>query len=86
MIIKTKKGTYISDTDGMLLTDGMSYGLEYDLGEGRSKDELSEVTREEYASSVSGNPSLTCGDSSPERGAIDTFSNSFGGEGSVEVM
>lgn len=48
MIIKTKKGTYISDTDGMLLTDGMSFGIEYDLGKDRRVDELKEISREKY--------------------------------------
>ena len=48
MSIVTEKGSYISDTEGMLLTDGMSFGVEYFLGDGRSADELKEISREEY--------------------------------------
>ncbi len=52
MIITTKKGTIKSDIEGMLLTDGETYGIEYLLGEGRSKDEFHEITREEYESKI----------------------------------
>jgi hypothetical protein len=48
MIITTEKGTIKSDTEGMLLTDGETYGVEYLLGTGRSVDEFSEISREEY--------------------------------------
>lgn len=50
MIVKTEKGTIKSDTEGMLLTDGETYGIEYLLGEGRSIDEFHEISREEYES------------------------------------
>lgn len=48
MIITTKKGTIKSDVEGMLLTDGDTYGIEYLLGEGRSVDEFHEISSEEY--------------------------------------
>lgn len=48
MIITTEKGTIKSDTEGMLLTDGETYGIEYLLGENRSIDEFHEISREEY--------------------------------------
>ena len=48
MIITTEKGTIKSDTEGMLLTDGETYGVEYLLGTCRSVDEFSEISREEY--------------------------------------
>lgn len=48
MIIKTEKGTIKSDTSGMLLTDGMSYGIEYVLGADRHISEFTEISREEY--------------------------------------
>ena len=50
MIITTEKGTIKSDTEGMLLTDGETYGIEYLLGEGRNIDEFHEITEEEYQS------------------------------------
>lgn len=48
MIITTEKGTIKSDIEGILLTDGETYGVEYLLGEGRSVDEFHEISREEY--------------------------------------
>lgn len=34
--------------EGMWLTDGENYGKTMDLGEGRSADDFSEITDEEY--------------------------------------
>ena len=48
MIIKTERGTIKSDNSGMLLTDGMSYGFEYNLGADRSISEFTEISKEEY--------------------------------------
>lgn len=48
MIITTERGTIKSDIEGMLLTDGETYGVEYLLGEGRSIDEFSEISIDEY--------------------------------------
>ena len=48
MIIKTERGTIKSDTSGMLLTDGMSYGIEYILGADRNISEFTEISKEEY--------------------------------------
>ena len=48
MIIKTERGTIKSDTSGMLLTDGMSYGIEYILGSDRNISEFTEISKEEY--------------------------------------
>lgn len=48
MIIDTDKGTIKSDTEGMLLTDGQTFGYEYLLAEGRSKAEFTEISYEEY--------------------------------------
>lgn len=54
MIITTEKGTIKSDIPNVLLTDGETYGIEYDLAEGRSKDEFSEISVEEYESLIQG--------------------------------
>lgn len=48
MIITTEKGTIKSDTEGMLLTDGETYGVEYLLGEDRSVKEFYEISIDEY--------------------------------------
>lgn len=48
MIITTENGTIKSDTEGMLLTDGETYGVEYLLGEDRSVKEFYEISIDEY--------------------------------------
>lgn len=48
MIIKTERGTIKSDIKDMLLTDGMSYGIEYVLGADRHISEFTEITAQEY--------------------------------------
>lgn len=48
MIIKTERGTIKSDTSDMLLTDGMSYGIEYILGSDRNISEFTEISKEKY--------------------------------------
>ena len=50
MIITTKRGSIKSNIDGMLLTDGEAYGIEYWLGEDRNVDEFNEISREDYES------------------------------------
>ena len=52
MIITTERGTIKSDTEGMLLTDGETYGIEYLLGKGRSKEEFTEISREDYEAKI----------------------------------
>lgn len=52
MIITTKRGSIKSNIDGMLLTDGEAYGIEYWLGEDRNVDEFHEISREEYESKM----------------------------------
>lgn len=52
MIITTEKGTIKSDTDGMLLTDGETYGIECLLGSGRRVDEFYEISRADYEAKV----------------------------------
>lgn len=48
MIVTTENGTIKSDIKDMLLTDGMSYGIEYVLGADRHISEFTEISREEY--------------------------------------
>ena len=48
MIIEIERGTIKSDISGMLLTDGMSYGVEYVLGADRHISEFTEISIEEY--------------------------------------
>lgn len=48
MIVTTDNGTIISDIKDTLLTDGMSYGVEYILGADRSISEFTEISQEEY--------------------------------------
>ena len=48
MIVTTDNGTIISDIKDTLLTDGMSYGIEYILGADRSISEFTEISKEEY--------------------------------------
>ena len=48
MIVTTENGTIISDIKDTLLTDGMSYGVEYILGADRSISEFTEISKEEY--------------------------------------
>ena len=48
MIVTTENGTIKSDIKDTLLTDGMSYGVEYVLGTDRHISEFSEISREDY--------------------------------------
>ena len=52
MIITTERGTIKSDIEGMLLTDGVTFGFEYLLGAGRSISEFTEITKEQYESII----------------------------------
>ena len=48
MIITTEKGTIKSNLENTLLTDGMSYGWEYNLGKARNINEFSEISLKDY--------------------------------------
>lgn len=41
-------GRYKSDTEGMLLTDGMAYGIAFDIPDNRDISEFTEISKEEY--------------------------------------
>jgi hypothetical protein len=48
LIVTTENGTIKSDIKDTLLTDGMSYGIEYVLGADRNISEFTEISKDEY--------------------------------------